>query len=222
MLRAALAMLGWEGQEVAKHPDPFNRFVGSRPMSQNTSVALRVKPHPSQMFCRLLFDYDNESGRLIWKHRDDIFFASHSDAAAWNTNYAGNVAGHRNADGYIHVCIFGSSFKSHRLVWIWHNGEIPFGIEIDHIHGVETGDYIENLRLATHSVNAKNARGRKDNTSGYCGVTLHKQTGKWTARLWIRNERVYLGLFSSPEEANEIIKSCRNANGYTARHGEKQ
>ena len=44
----------------------------------------------------------------------------------------------------------------HRQVWIYHNGEIPKGLVIDHIDRDRNNNQIENLRLVTHSENNKN------------------------------------------------------------------
>lgn len=44
----------------------------------------------------------------------------------------------------------------HRQVWIYHNGEIPKGLVIDHINRNKDDNQIDNLRIVTHSVNNKN------------------------------------------------------------------
>lgn len=44
----------------------------------------------------------------------------------------------------------------HRQVWIYHNGEIPKGLVIDHIDRDRGNNQIENLRLVTQSENNKN------------------------------------------------------------------
>ena len=40
-----------------------------------------------------------------------------------------------------------------------------------------------------------------NNTSGYKGVTLNKQTGKWRAQIWTNGKSVHLGAYSTAEEA---------------------
>lgn len=44
----------------------------------------------------------------------------------------------------------------HRQVWIYHNGDIPDGMTIDHIDRDKDNNQIENLRLATYAENNKN------------------------------------------------------------------
>ena len=48
----------------------------------------------------------------------------------------------------------------HRLIWLTFNGEIPEGMEIDHIVPVKNGgtDSLLNLRLVTHQENCNNEK----------------------------------------------------------------
>lgn len=48
------------------------------------------------------------------------------------------------------------TYKVHRLVWEAFNGEIPEGVEIDHINTVRTDNRLENLRIVTHKENLNN------------------------------------------------------------------
>lgn len=64
-----------------------------------------------------------------------------------------------------------------------------------------------------HGVKIRAAKANKShsgNTSGYCGVHQH-EGGKWMARYNDNGRRVYLGLFDSPEAANDAIIAARSA-----------
>lgn len=63
--------------------------------------------------------------------------------------------GHNN-HGYVYILWQGKNKSRARLTWIFHNGDIPDGVEVDHINGIRTDDRIENLRLVTKCEN--NAR----------------------------------------------------------------
>lgn len=47
----------------------------------------------------------------------------------------------------------GKKFLVHRLVYIAFNGEIPEGMEVNHINEVKSDNQIENLNLMTHAEN---------------------------------------------------------------------
>lgn len=49
-----------------------------------------------------------------------------------------------------------SPHSLHRQVWIYHNGEIPKGLVIDHIDRDKNNNQIDNLRLVSSSENNKN------------------------------------------------------------------
>lgn len=44
-------------------------------------------------------------------------------------------------------------FCEHRVIWVWYNGAIPEGFEINHIDYNRGNNHIENLELVTHSQN---------------------------------------------------------------------
>lgn len=76
------------------------------------------------------------------------------------------------------------------------------GEEVDHIERESTLDNRRsNLRCSTRSQNSANHGMRTDNTSGYRGVTWHKQRAKYMAQIKVAREYIYLGLFDDPIEA---------------------
>ena len=58
-----------------------------------------------------------------------------------------------------------------------------------------------NLREATHTENMRNCSKRRDNTSGYIGVTWNKRANKWEAQLSLNHKNLHLGKFTDKEEA---------------------
>lgn len=77
----------------------------------------------------------------------------------------------------------------------------PVGLEVDHINRDRLDNRKRNLRLCSHGENQRNGSIRRDNTSGYVGVTYHRPRGTWQARLRFSGKRVTIGYFSSPTDA---------------------
>lgn len=84
----------------------------------------------------------------------------------------------------------------HRLIM-----KPPKGVEIDHIDGNRLNNQKSNLRFATSAQNKINRGPRKDNKSGYKGVSWHKQRNCWTARIMVDGFYKHLGLFKDIKEA---------------------
>jgi hypothetical protein len=87
--------------------------------------------------------------------------------------------------------------------------------KIDHRDGNGLNNQRHNLRPATHAQNMCNYKKPATNTSGYKGVTWHKQHAKWQAKIRVDGKRLSLGTFGSPEEAYAAY--CKAANDL---HGE--
>jgi hypothetical protein len=78
------------------------------------------------------------------------------------------------------------------------------GVEIDHIDGNRLNNRKSNLRFATSSQNKINRGPRKDNTSGFKGVSLNKKLNKYGVRLMIDGKYKHLGLFNNKIEAAKV------------------
>jgi hypothetical protein len=134
-----------------------------------------------------LLDYDPETGIFKWRVRRQRIFI-------------GRVAGNRAIKGYLFLAFDGKTYQCHRLAWFYVYGEWP-KYQIDHINGIRDDNRIANLRLATPSQNLQNRPAPSSNTSGFKGVAWHKGARKWQAYISLNSKRMYLGLFSTKEDA---------------------
>lgn len=112
----------------------------------------------------------------------------------------GAKAGTLHKRGYVHIKVYGKSYKAHRLAWLYTHGRWP-NPAIDHINQVKSDNRIENLREADQLQNMQNKPKYRTNSSGYIGVTWHKDRKKWLAQFAYCNKNHYLGLFDDPAEA---------------------
>lgn len=94
--------------------------------------------------------------------------------------------------GYRRVGIKGRLYPTHRIVWMMFKGEIPEGLQIDHINRTRNDNRIENLRLVTGQENAFNTV----TTKGY-----YKCNGKWRAGISIKGKKKHLGYHNTEIEA---------------------
>ena len=124
----------------------------------------------------------------------------------------GAPAGALNSKGYYDLrsaptgC---NSRMAHAVVWELHNGGIPEGLEVDHIDGDPSNNRIENLRLATRSLQAFNRGTRTDKCSGLPKGVFVNGTGFMgrTSRDGVRISKT----FNTVEEAAAWVAEARKA-----------
>lgn len=130
--------------------------------------------------------------------------------------------GHINRNGYCAIRIANKEYMRYRIVWEMFNGPIPPGMHIDHVNRDRADDRLDNLRLVTPRQNTQN---RSDQSKYGCGVYLiaaskkgshRKQT--YAAEIRIGSceskaaKRIYLGSFSTPEEAQAAYQEAAAKN----------
>ena len=96
---------------------------------------------------------------------------------------AGDSVGCLNSSGYFTTRINKNVCGVHRLVWMFHNGDIPCGMVIDHIDGDITNNNIANLRVVTRKHNSQNCKKAKNNTSGATGISFVEK-GRYRATIY--------------------------------------
>ena len=89
---------------------------------------------------------------------------------------------------------------ANRVIWEILNGEIPDGMQIDHINGVSHDNRIENLRIITPSENARNSRMKSNNTSGKTGVHVDKN-GNYYFRAYAKGRDLVIKRMENREGA---------------------
>ena len=75
------------------------------------------------------------------------------------------------------------------------------GRKADHENHDTLDNRGSNLRDASDPQNRFNRRKNVNNSSGFKGVTLHSQCGRWRARIGLNGSKRSLGLFATREEA---------------------
>ena len=132
--------------------------------------------------------YDETTGVFVWRVR------------LGGRGLSGRVAGWISG-GYRLITLAGATYKAHRLAWFYVNGSWP-SKHIDHINGNPTDNRIKNLRQCTDAENAQNVALRKNNTSGFAGVSWDRRKKKWHASIKAYGKRNSLGYYQTKEAAS--------------------
>lgn len=161
-------------------------------------------PLPSQDELRRLFDYQPDTGLLIWRPRPDA-------DARWSGRFAGKVAGHASKRGYVQVQAGDRLALAHRVIWKWlHNEEPP---EVDHRDTNRSNNRELNLRASTRSQNLANRKARPGKVLPK-GVQLTAH-GRYRAEMHADGKTIHIGNYPTPELASEAF-----AKAVAERHGE--
>lgn len=133
--------------------------------------------------------YDPDSGQFFWRDRPGA-----------RPVKSGAVAG-CSAGTKIIIGLNGKLYAAHRLAWLYMTGNWPVAL-VDHVNGDPYDNRWSNLRGATQSENLRNRSKTRANTSGFKGVSLCKDTGRYAARIRCNYRTKYLGRYATPEEAH--------------------
>jgi len=115
-----------------------------------------------------------------------------------------DIAGNYDRDGYVLIYANKKTYRAHRLAWFYVHGIWPTK-NIDHINGIRNDNRIINLREASMQENSQNLlKARSCNKLGILGVYERRDCplNPFTAIIKHNNKRVYLGHYSTKEEAH--------------------
>lgn len=159
-----------------------------------------------------MYDYDPKTGVFVWKKLS---------TKALQKRHEGKVAGTNGHDGRRRIYYRGTSHNAARIAWVYMNGPIPDGMEVDHIDCDCTNDAIDNLRLATSSQQKMNKGAQSNNRAGLKGAFYHacRPGKKWRSQIKVKGLGLkFLGYYATAQEAHEAyIEACQKYFGEFAR-----
>lgn len=172
---------------------------------------IKVNTLPPKEFLDECFEYNPETGELKWKARPLGHFGKVAKMNRWNALYAGKSAGFKWKDGrkQISLCYEGvhGSFLNTRIIFALMQVEVPDGMVIDHINRERGDDRWENLRVVWQGQNVYNSISRKRWVNPEMPRGVQKNGKGWCAIIQHHKKRIYLGTYSSPEEAHAVWKA---------------
>lgn len=142
--------------------------------------------------------YDPETGEMYWRHRPASLFSQQGKrsaewaAANWNSRHAGQRAFTAvGSHGYRNGRLSGRGLLLHRVAFVLMTGGWPRCL-VDHVNGDRLDNRWCNLREATVTQNAQNAKGYSK-TSPYIGVSWNSRLKGYMARVNHKGESYYCG-----------------------------
>ena len=180
----------------------------------------KIKSMPSKEELIKLFNFDADTGRLIWKPRPRDMFVSNRSYATWNAKFAGKFACDIANFGYYRVSINNIRYQAHRVIWVMHYGEIEGELEIDHKNGIREDNRLCNLRCVTRRENGKNLGSKRNNSLGYRGIVYHKLSNTYNARITVDGKVKSLGYYKTPESAYAVYLEAAEFYNFSNRHME--
>lgn len=164
--------------------DSLTKEIVSGYLSKRESILLETK----------LYNKYKENGKLLNKrapfegHGTDFIYFSENvyyDESSptflrWNTKCRkhdiGDVAGHKNKNGYVSFRLGDRTYLAHRVIWCLCNNEnIPKGMVVDHIDGNRSNNNINNLRVVTPSQNSSSRK----NILEHSGISWDEKINSW-------------------------------------------
>lgn len=118
--------------------------------------------------------------------------------------------GTMNDSGYGLIYAEGFRWRAHRYSWKLTHGDIPDGMQIDHLCRNRACVNPAHLRLASPKQNSEHTDSRAGALSSFRGVSFNSRRGKWIAQAHHQGRNHSGGYFLTEEEAAEAARSLRN------------
>ena len=165
----------------------------------------------------------NKTKEAILSHKELLsllLYNPDTGAFTWRSSGSGrsinSIAGAK-INGYLKITINGEFYLSHRLAFFYQNRSWPKN-EIDHINHIRDDNRIENLKETTRRGNSINRAINKNSTSGFTGVSLHRN-GKWRSSIKINDATKHLGYFKKLSNAVRARIDAEKEYGFHVNHG---
>lgn len=112
-----------------------------------------------------------------------------------------------------------------KLAYYKVNGRLPahnLRLSVDELQRARRGvvRYAKLEQLSLFDATCRGAKRSKLNTSGYTGVSYDRNSGLWTAAVYIDRKKVWLGRYDTPEDAAIVVQCYREKHGFMVYHGE--
>lgn len=167
---------------------------------------------PSQEFLCERFEYNPETGIVIWKNRPRHHFNGRGYEIFKSKCVGKPVGSYKN--GYFIIGITDekgrrSTYMLHRIIYKMMTGKHPEFI--DHINGIRDDNRWENLRDVSVMENNMNLRIKCNNTTGHTGVYYLKDKNYYHSAINFNGQKIHLGTYDDIATAGAAYRGAAAA-----------
>lgn len=178
---------------------------------------------PEVKFLNECFEYERDTGELVWKQRPLKHFPNRGRQKQFNTRFGGKKAGGiatvsvSAGRQYRVIRLDGILFYAHRIAYKLATATEP--LVIDHIDGNTLNNRLTNLRTCTTADNSRNVKISETNKSGCTGVCWTERKQRWRAYITVGAKQIALGTHRRFDDAVRARKAAEKVYGFHPNHG---
>lgn len=128
---------------------------------------------------------------------NEVVYDSESPSGLSWRRYNGRQITGRGQDGYYRFQLGGKAWKSHRVVWCLHHGDVDCDLVVDHVDRNKANNRIENLELKTQGGNCRNKTKR-------LAKYARKRGNRWESHFTmpLSGKYIHVGTYKTEQEAH--------------------
>lgn len=193
-----------------RHGDPLaGGSYKSKPSSPFCTIDGCKGKHFGRGWCNKHYQRWQKYGDPL--HDVNRQFSDPEESFAYRTKRSGECllwTGATSSHGYGKLWVKGEYIWAHRYAWQRVNGEIPAGLEIDHICHVRNCVEISHIRTVTPSQNKRNLSGaRRTSVTGVRNV--FPSPYGWRVGFSKNGNSYHFGYYSTIQEAVDVAEAAR-------------
>lgn len=151
--------------------------------------------------------------RIVYNEKTGEFFHSNNMPSHLAGKRCGTITKQNSGIKYILLRVKYKQYLAHRVAYLLTHGEIPEGLEIDHINQNGLDNRACNLRAVSRTENQRNKRriiAKRGGGVGVLGVHFDSNRGKFKATIRFNGKQITIGRYDDIFDAICARMSAEN------------